>query len=427
MAVRLQFQGIRCFSKPQEAVIRPITLLVGENSSGKSTFLALCRIAHALPRWSGKALPFNEPPFLLGAYDQIACQPRARAGRARTFSLTIRVDDGLLRADFASRTGQPTLNALTLSAGKLSLKAVARGVNRHALILAGPQGRNEIPVGAWFTLETLTGLPFSDWSELLANDVESAGGLLGEMVFTKSDFDSLENALNLIRKEFFRTPYAFAPVRTSPRRTYDPVSAEPEPEGSHIPMLMATLARSGEKERWAALQSRLREFGLKSGLCQAIDIVNKGKKESDPFQVGVKTGGPVFNLIDVGYGVSQALPILVDTLQRQSAFDLFLLQQPEVHLHPKAQAELGSFFAQQADKRRRFVIETHSDYLVDRIRMEVRGGALRCHDVSLLYFERVKNGAVIHNVELDQTGSIVDPPEGFRQFFLDEERKLLGV
>ena len=166
---------------------------------------------------------------------------------------------------------------------------------------------------------------------------------------------------------------------------------------------------------------------MRSGLFGEIEIVNKGKKESDPFQVGVKSGGRTFNLIDVGYGVSQALPILVDTIQRSDAFETFLLQQPEVHLHPKAQAELGSFFAKQAGTRRRFVIETHSDYLVDRIRMEVRQKVLGPEDVSLLYFERRKSGATIHNLELDFNGSITNPPPGFRQFFLKEERDLLGI
>ena len=97
-----------------------------------------------------------------------------------------------------------------------------------------------------------------------------------------------------------------------------------------------------------------------------------------------------FNLVDVGYGVSQALPILVDTLQRPAADEVFLLQQPEVHLHPRAQAELGSFFVSQAGKKRRFVIETHSDYLVDRVRMEIRRGNIRAQDVSLLSFRTEK-------------------------------------
>jgi hypothetical protein len=258
----------------------------------------------------------------------------------------------------------------------------------------------------------------------MARDLEKAGGA---GVFTRSDWNSVDRALRSIQQEFRRRPYSIAPIRTSPLRTYDPISIAPNPEGSHIPMLLASLSRSAQQGQWTTLQSALRDFGAKSGLFDEIEIVDKGKKESDPFQVGVKRGGRTFNLIDVGYGVSQALPILVDTLRRPSAFETFLIQQPEVHLHPKAQAELGSFFANQADARRRFVIETHSDYLVDRIRMEVRRKLLTPEDVSLLYFERGKSGATIHNLELDANGSITNPPPGFRQFFLKEELDLLGI
>jgi predicted ATPase len=192
-------------------------------------------------------------------------------------------------------------------------------------------------------------------------------------------------------------------------------------------MVLAALSRSAEKKKWVDLQEALQDFGAKSGLFEEIEIVNKGKKESDPFQIGVKTGGPAFNLIDVGYGVSQALPILVDILRRAPLSGIFLLQQPEVHLHPQAQAELGTFFAALAGKHTRFVIETHSDYLVDRVRMEVRRKRLNPGDVSLLYFERGRHGAMIHNLELDRNGSITNPPPGYRQFFLKEEMDLLGV
>jgi hypothetical protein len=256
---------------------------------------------------------------------------------------------------------------------------------------------------------------------------EWANSLVNESVPSQSDLRLLGEAFENIRREFPPNPYAFAPIRTSPKRTYDPIGAEPSPEGLHVPMLLAALSRSAQQQQWTALQSALAEFGSRSGLFEEIEIVNKGKEESDPFQVGVKSGGRTFNLIDVGYGVSQALPILVDTLQRPSAFETFLLQQPEVHLHPRAQAELGSFFARQAKEKRRFVIETHSDYLVDRIRMEVRRKVLTPEDVSLLYFERGKSGATIYNLELDANGSITNPPPGFRRFFLKEERELLGI
>jgi hypothetical protein len=59
--------------------------------------------------------------------------------------------------------------------------------------------------------------------------------------------------------------------------------------------------------------------------------------------------------------------------------------------------------------------------------MEVRRKQLKPEDVSLLYFERNKQGATVHNLELDKNGSIMNPPPGYRQFFLNEERYLLGV
>jgi AAA domain, putative AbiEii toxin, Type IV TA system len=431
MGVRLQFEGIRCFSAPQDAVIRPLTLLVGENSSGKTTFLALCRLAHAVAQGSVRHLPFNEAPFLLGAYDQIASKRPGRHGHARSFSLTINPANAFrqsLWAEFVARNGQASLHSLRLASGDLALEVTSKESNGYSFTLQGPRGKTEkIPANPEFEFAMTIQFPISELTGYLVNAVQNAGGLLGEMVLSNSDFEELESARKAVQQEFQRRPYAFAPIRSSPQRTYDPVDAAPEPEGSHVPMTLATLSRSAATLQWTRLRSVLSDFGSKSGLFEDIEIVNKGKKESDPFQVGVKSGGSAFNLIDVGYGVSQALPILVDVLQRPAPFELFLIQQPEVHLHPRAQAELGSFFATQAYKWRRFIIETHSDHLVDRVRMEVRNNVLQPEDVSLLYFERLKHGAMIHNLELDKDGAITNPPPGYREFFLKEERSLLGV
>ncbi len=428
MGVRLQFEGIRCFSEPQDAVIRPITLLVGENSSGKTTFLALCRIAHAIANGHVRNPPFNADPFWLGAYDQIAAFRRGRGGRAKSFSLTIGVDDGerrcSLSTEYLSADAQPSPCRWRFQAGDLAIQATSHG-DRGSLVLEKPDGKTDVPYAGILAFDTV--MLFLESPGLVEEAAEAAHGLRGNAGFNRPEWRLLSGAVHPIRKEFRGFPYAFAPIRTSPQRTYDPISAEPKPEGSHVPMLLASLSRSAHQAQWNTLQSALKEFGSRSGLFQEIEIVDKGKKESDPFQVGVKTGGPTFNLLDVGYGVSQALPILVETLLRGTTIQTLLLQQPEVHLHPKAQAELGSFFAKQADEKRRFIIETHSDYLVDRIRMEVRRKLLRPKDVSLLYFERGKSGATIHNLELDSNGSITNPPPGFRRFFLSEERELLGI
>jgi hypothetical protein len=221
-------------------------------------------------------------------------------------------------------------------------------------------------------------------------------------------------------------PVAWAPVRSKPRRTYDPVRDTQEPDGGHVPMVLANLAAAGG-EPWEDVRRQLSAFGKGAGLLSDIDVKRKGSKESDPFQVEVGMAKNLaFNLVDVGYGVSQALPILVDTVLAPAGAS-FLLQQPEVHLHPRAQAQLGSFLgASVRDGGKRFVVETHSDYLLDRVRMDVRDGVgVRPEDVVILFFERKQKDVVVHEIGIDAAGNLVGAPESYRTFFLTETRRLL--
>ena len=228
-----------------------------------------------------------------------------------------------------------------------------------------------------------------------------------------------------------------APLRAKPKRTYDPIREIASPEGEHIPMLMMRLDHT-EKTRWQSLHDGLVDFGREAGLFSDIKVRRHGKQISDPFQLQVKVrSGSYANIMDVGYGVSQSLPILVDLMapngvgasspRRRGRYRTFLLQQPEVHLHPKGQAELATLFAKSAKARsNRFLIETHSDYIVDRLRILVRKKVLKSEDVSIIFFEPQRNSAKIHSLTLDKNGNITDAPPGYRSFFLKETDRLLG-
>ncbi len=420
MSVRLQFQGIRCFPSKQDAVIRPLTLLVGENSSGKSTFLALCNSANSIILAIATETSFNDPPFLLGAYDQIASYERGR--QAESFSIAFALEGrGKIEAKFVSIAGQPALERWSLCTDESGL--IAKPDHRSGsadLTLKSKRGERtfkeeRLPLAlSWLFNDEYLGIAEHNREELVS-------------VISSTELKKLHDTMECIQNAFGRAPYAFAPYRPDPRRTYDPVLTSASPGGSHVPMGLAALSNDRFGKGWTDLRSNLSKFGKKSGLFEQIDVVRKGKKQSDPFQIGVRWGGDSHNLVDVGYGVSQVLPILVDTIERSGTNDVFLLQQPEVHLHPSAQAELGSYFARQVRKNGRFVIETHSDYIVDRIRMEVRRKTLGPEDVSLLYFERGKNGATIHHIELGKDGTIMNPPKGYRKFFLNESDRLLDL
>ncbi len=116
-------------------------------------------------------------------------------------------------------------------------------------------------------------------------------------------------------------------------------------------------------------------------------------------------------------------------LQRHDAPEMFLLQQPEVHLHPSAQAALGSLFCELAGQERQLIVETHSDHLLDRVRMDIRDrhGNLKPDDVSILFFERNELDVSIHSIRLDDRGNVLDAPPDYRSFFMEETTRSLGL
>ena len=201
-----------------------------------------------------------------------------------------------------------------------------------------------------------------------------------------------------------------------------------------MPTLLDSIARRGHSE-WQRLKAGLQAFGAESGLFDEIAVKALGNADGSPFQIQIRKyggkrkerKGPHRNLVDVGYGVSQALPILTEILRADSP-QMFLLQQPEVHLHPSAQAALGSLFCEIATARQ-LVVETHSDHLVDRIRMDVRDRKtdLQAEDVSILFFEPGEIDVTIHSLRLDDDGNVLDAPPTYRRFFMDEMRRSIGL
>ena len=225
--------------------------------------------------------------------------------------------------------------------------------------------------------------------------------------------------------------FGAAPIRSRPKRTYDPTREFYDPEGSDVPTQLMRI-QATDRRGWEDLKERLVEFGKRSGLFQNIEVKNLGGSMGNPFQLKVKVRGPNSNIVDVGYGVSQILPILVNSLdppiRRGPLMEkpFFLLQQPEIHLHPRAQAELSSLLAISSQLRLAFIIETHSDYMIDRARIEIRKGTIRPEDVSLIYLEPKRNVVKVHNIHFDKMGNMEGVPPHYREFFMKETDRLMG-
>ena len=204
-----------------------------------------------------------------------------------------------------------------------------------------------------------------------------------------------------------------------------------DPWGADVPSRFASL-QFQDKAEWAAIKAKLDAFGRESGLFDDFTVKQLTRVEGGPFQLQVrkfgKRGrkGPKRNLTDVGFGVSQVLPVLA-ALFRTNGPSMFLLQQPELHLHPSAQAALGSLFCRTVEAGRQVIVETHSDYIMNRIRLDVRDRRteLTHEDVSILYFEREDPDVLIHPIRFDKDGNVLGTPGGYRRFFTDELNRSL--
>ena len=445
--MKLIIENVRCFQSKQVVPIKPLTLLVGENSTGKTTFLAAYRIAWDIAYGSGP-IDFNEAPFQLGTYDQVANYRGGRAGRAKTFEIGFEfeepnerkktkdkaIDPLQIRCVFAKGETQPMVSEVSFGYRSLSSYFGRDPDNSDNFCIAikkkGRLYRKESIPYYLYKNKGIHSIPLSTHflSLFLPHRTEKKSGVLSE-----KDIAPLLAFLSRIRNKQSSRPRSIAPIRSKPERVYSQMEDSPVPSGSHTPMV---LARAFEKsgKNYSDIQDILNFFGQNAGLFDKLAIKRFGNKKGDPFQIMVSNQSPPFNLIDVGYGVSQVLPILVDLLESPENAS-FLLQQPEVHLHPRAQAELGAFFTIILSLvKKTLIIETHSDYIIDRIRMGLRRkvainnkiNSLDPEDVVILFFEKNKSGAKIHPITIDEDGNIHGAPPGYRKFFMEEEKRYFG-
>lgn len=217
--------------------------------------------------------------------------------------------------------------------------------------------------------------------------------------------------------------YYLGPLREFPQRDYLWARSRPTDVGRRgekaIDAILAA-TEAGEKrnlKRKAALWSFqemvaywLREMGLIKEF-----RVEEIKEGSNRWQAKVRTqsGGSEVLLTDVGFGVSQVLPV-VTLLQYVPEGSTVILEQPEIHLHPLAQAGLADVIIQAAEHRKvQVILESHSEHLLLRLQRRIAEGGIAADQVKL-YFCKAPNGvSAITPLELDLFGNINNWPDKF--------------
>lgn len=450
MLTRLRLTNFRAWKDSGELRLAPLTVFFGANSAGKSSISQLLRLLRDTVASSERqrALQLGDPldPAGVPGFEELVhgrdVSRELGFGLGWTLERPLDVHDPLSDRDFhgdamrfdarlgADRKGQPQTRGFRYaldqgrseqlsvsfeqrpsSAGSRAAKGFALGSAQFPLA-PNPGRQRALPAPQRFY-----GFP------------DEVSAWYRNTAFTDDLVLELERLL--------RSVVSLGPLREPPRRLYVGTGETPRHVGHRgektIEALLAAGRRSfrlraGQKPK--TLQELVAERLLAMGLIHdfAVEAVSRSGRV---YEVWVRTakGLPRVKLTEVGFGVSQVLPVIVECfyVPRRT---LALIEQPELHLHPRVQSDVADLFvdavrAQENGVPRdcQFLVESHSEHFLRRLQRLIAEERLRPEQAALYFVETVRGQARVRELEVDAFGNILNWPEGF---FGDEMGDLLA-
>lgn len=429
--------------------LEQVNFFVGENSTGKTSVLALLDRLASDDFWSLFSFN-NRSNYDFGNFEDLITAGSTKKcfhigmsnyQRGQPDSLPYRLSTGAVLFTFANKSGVPVLEYFTLCMNQsvYRFRILRKSFEYQMSVAKSNQTilHYENPSALFSDMvhhhESWSSFPSSKKSmpyEIRARENFLSflfSAVLPNLVF----YSEVSESMRIVDDMKW-----FAPIRTKPKRTYDLNTNVYSPEGEHTPYLLRSIFldrknKTGSKVYRDFIRS-LCEFGKESGLFKNVAVNEFKKKPTSPFEIQIVLGTHPINISCVGYGVSQVLPLLVELLAgegKKSRPHSFAIQQPEVHLHPKAQAALGDLFFMVASmKNSMFFVETHSDFMIDRFRRNYRKSDFKTCTGQVLYFERSATGNKVTPLRFEPNGEYPeDQPTSFREFFLHENLENLGI
>ncbi|MEU4421497.1 DUF3696 domain-containing protein [Actinoplanes sp. NPDC024001] len=205
------------------------------------------------------------------------------------------------------------------------------------------------------------------------------------------------------------------PLRSAPRRFYDRSSTDPSAnDGRHIAIFLLDHASVvDEVNEWLERMEvpySLKVLPINAGAATSLigDLV--------AMVLSDRRSGVDVTPADVGFGISQILPVIVELLTRRES--IVLIEQPETHLHPRLQSRLADLFIEtvrEGGRGNQLIVETHSEHLLLRTQRRIREGVLDAGQVSVVYVDQDADGqTTARQLRLDDEGNFLDEwPDGF--------------
>lgn len=426
MITNISLQNFRGFQAEVAVRIRPITLLVGRNSAGKSSVMKfLLMLRQTLDSQSDSFFVTEGRHVQLGIWRDVRnTRTRERTMVDPYFRFSIDIKSAELpspdvrefwrianRSNLVTALGDKYLLHAELRKQPIRQQSLEAQFQISGRVFYGKQFRNgrhdvECRVGEETVFrQAATNLARVGFLRFGRRD-DSLNGLLSSA--------AAQRFLEPIRYEFLSQRH-LSPIREESQQTIQTGSPPPDDVGHRGEYAIPHLARIFTRPERKDEATFVSHFASAVADIEGIRFASQAARLLSRARARNKQTQAVVSLADFGFGVSQCLPIFVQGAM-QTPGQLLLVEQPESQLHPTAQLELGTFFA-ELWKRRRVpsIIETHSANVVLRLRRLIAQGKLSASDVSIAYFSvedvgrkkgRPFKSAVVKNLDVHSDGSL---------------------
>lgn len=414
MFTRLRLTNFKAWKDTGDVALKPVTMLLGTNSSGKSTLIQSLLLLKQTVQSPDRTVHLNlggdevNDLFNFGSFEDVLNQA---AETPRQFSIAFdfrRKDPGRIKAgEFECIYGQTSSGSVVVQ--NLSLQAQGRQFR----VVRREKGAFSIVVDEE-TQPRAKGRHFApERSIALSADAVAALDKDGPLV---------EDLSLAIRRELEGISY-LGPLRRKPERDYPWNKTKPGEVGSDgraaIDALLASALLRTEDQN--EIVEGVSKWLARMKVAQRLEVRQQGR--SSRYELVIHRDDVACNLRDVGIGVSQVLPVLVVAYFAPRGSTI-LLEEPEIHLHPLAQSVLAELFVEVSQKRNvQFIVETHSEHLFRRMQTLVARQKVSPDGVAMYFVERKRKSASLRELALDDYGRVRDWPDDFFGDALGETRE----
>ena len=406
-------QGFKSLANESRIEIRPLTILSGANSSGKSSIMQpLLLMKQTLEAsYDPGPLLLNGPNVSFTSFDQLISRMQKNSDR-QAFSVEI------------NHATYPTLKiTFFLNENQtLEIREMIIGEDEHSLHLRSNHSSDD--------LEKVI-------SKFRQKKIELSKGSKFKIVRSRCFLNVAFEALNdearvkfspmlqiyetgifsfFVFDEELRGTIHVPGLRGNPERAYKVTATGPDFPGTFEHYVATIIADWQEKKdgRLKRLEAMLTDLGLTWKISAKPVDDTQIELQVGRLPESKQGGDDLVSIADVGFGVSQVLPVLVALLVAEPG-QLVYLEQPELHLHPRAQYALAKILADTAKRGVKLVVETHSALLLLNVQTLVTQRDLDPDLVKLHWFSRSGEDGMtsIQSADLDENGAFGDWPEDF--------------